>query len=59
MARPDAQSEDDDILLTVVLDAEANNSYLLLLDAGDLSEIARARVPQHVPFGFHGAYIRS
>ena len=59
VARPDAQSEDDGILLTVVLDAAAGNSYLLLLDAYDLSEIARARVPQHVPFGFHGAYIRS
>ena len=59
VARPDAQSEDDGILLTVVLDATANNSYLLLLDARDLSEIARASVPQHVPFGFHGAYIYS
>ena len=59
VARPNAQAEDEGILLTVVLDAPANNSYLLLLDAGDLSEIARARVPQHVPFGFHGAYIRS
>jgi carotenoid cleavage dioxygenase-like enzyme len=59
VARPDAQSEDDGILLTVVLDATANNSYLLLLDARDLSEIARASVPQHVPFGFHGAFIRS
>ena len=59
VARPNAQSEDEGILLTVVLDAPANNSYLLLLDARDLSEIARARVPQHVPFGFHGAYIRS
>ena len=59
VARPNAQAEDEGILLTVVLDAPANNSYLLLLDARDLSEIARARVPQHVPFGFHGAYIRS
>jgi carotenoid cleavage dioxygenase-like enzyme len=59
VARPNAQSEDEGILMTVVLDAPANNSYLLLLDAGDLSEMARARVPQHVPFGFHGAYIRS
>jgi hypothetical protein len=47
------------VLLSVVLDAPANNSYLLLLDACDLSEMARATVPQHVPFGFHGAYIRS
>ena len=57
--QPDAQAEDDGILLTVVLDAAANSSYLLLLDARDLSEIARARVPQHVPFGFHGTYARS
>ncbi|MDN5936282.1 MAG: carotenoid oxygenase family protein [Nitrosospira sp.] len=59
VARPDAKSEDDGILLSVVLDAAANDSYLLLLDARDLSEIARAHVPQHVPFGFHGAFIRS
>jgi beta,beta-carotene 9',10'-dioxygenase len=58
-ARPDAQLEDDGILLSVVLDAPVNNSYLLLLDAHDLSEIARATVPQHVPFGFHGAYVPS
>src|SRR6187455_2003766 len=61
VARPDAESENEDggVLLSVVLDAPANNSYLLLLDACDLSEMARATVPQHVPFGFHGAYIRS
>jgi carotenoid cleavage dioxygenase-like enzyme len=45
--------------MTVVLDAPANNSYLLLLDARDMSQIARATVPQHVPFGFHGAYVPS
>ena len=61
VARPDARAEQEDegILMTVVLDAAANNSYLLLLDARDLSEIARARVPQHIPFGFHGAYVPS
>jgi beta,beta-carotene 9',10'-dioxygenase len=59
VARPDATAEDDGVLLTVVLDANADTSYLLILDARDLSEIARARVPQHVPFGFHGAYVRN
>ena len=63
VARPgiptEARPEDDGILLTVVLDAAANSSYLLLLDAADLSEIGRARIPQHVPFGFHGTYVRS
>jgi carotenoid cleavage dioxygenase-like enzyme len=56
VSQPNAQYEDEGILMTVVLDAPANNSYLLLLDARDLSEIARATVPQHVPFGFHGAF---
>ena len=56
--RPDASTEDDGVLLTVVLDASQNTSYLLLLDADDLSEIARAQVPQHIPFGFHGTYTR-
>ena len=56
--RPDASTEDDGVLLTVVLDASQNTSYLLLLDAHDLSEIARAQVPQHIPFGFHGTYTR-
>lgn len=56
VARPDASTEDDGVLLTVVLDASNDTSYLLLLDAHDLSEIARALVPQHVPFGFHGTY---
>jgi beta,beta-carotene 9',10'-dioxygenase len=46
------------MLLTVVLDASQNTSYLLLLDAHNLAEIARAQVPQHIPFGFHGTYTR-
>ena len=48
--------EDDGVLLSVVLDAGAASSYLLVLDAGDLSELGRARVPHHIPFGFHGQY---
>ena len=56
--RPGATIEDDGVLLTVVLDAVRNTSYLLVLDARDLSEIARAHVPQHIPFGFHGIYTR-
>lgn len=58
MAGPDARTEDDGMLLTVVLDADNDTSYLLLLDASDLSELARALVPQHVPFGFHGTDLR-
>jgi carotenoid cleavage dioxygenase-like enzyme len=48
--------EDGGVLLSVVLDASASSSYLLVLDAGDLAELGRARVPHHIPFGFHGQY---
>ncbi len=59
VARPDAQGEDDGVLLSVALDAAAGNSFLLVLDAGDLRELARARVPHHIPFGFHGQFART
>jgi carotenoid cleavage dioxygenase-like enzyme len=53
---PHAEPEDTGVLLSVVLDPAAGISFLLALDATDLSEIARARIPHHIPFGFHGSY---
>jgi beta,beta-carotene 9',10'-dioxygenase len=53
-----AQGEDDGVLLSVVLDAGAGTSFLLVLDARDLSELARAEAPHHIPFGFHGQFAR-
>jgi carotenoid cleavage dioxygenase-like enzyme len=59
VARPDARGEDDGVLLSVVLDSAAESSFLLVLDAADLHELARARVPHHIPFGFHGQFARA
>jgi len=56
VAHPDARAEDDGVLLSVVLDAAAARSFLLVLDAHDLTELARADAPHAIPFGFHGAY---
>ncbi len=56
---PDAQTEDDGILLSIVLDARQQTSFLLVLNAENLQEIARASVPQHITFGFHGQYVPS
>ena len=39
-----------------MLDGEAATSFLLVLEAKTLAEIGRARVPHHIPFGFHGQY---
>jgi beta,beta-carotene 9',10'-dioxygenase len=56
--RPDATAEDDGAILSVVLDANAERSFLLILDAGTFEEVARAEAPHHIPFGFHGQYFR-
>jgi beta,beta-carotene 9',10'-dioxygenase len=53
---PDERSEDSGVVLSVVLDAASETSFLLVLDAASFGEMARARVPHHIPFGFHGQY---
>jgi carotenoid cleavage dioxygenase-like enzyme len=52
--QPASTVEDDGVLLSVVLDAYKQRSFLLVLDAATLQERARAEVPHHIPFGFHG-----
>ena len=58
VAAPDAGGEDEGVLLSVVLDGARGNSFLLVLDAHSLEELARAEVPHHIPFGFHGQFAR-
>lgn len=53
---PSGEREDDGVLLSVTLDAARASSFLLVLDASDLSEVARASVPHHIPFSFHGNF---
>ena len=50
------RGEDEGVLLSVVLDSRSATSFLLVLDAESLDELGRARVPHHIPFGFHGQY---
>jgi carotenoid cleavage dioxygenase-like enzyme len=59
VARPDGAGEDDGVALSVVLDPEHGRSFLLVLDAASFAERARAEVPHHIPFGFHGQYFGS
>jgi carotenoid cleavage dioxygenase-like enzyme len=56
--RPGDEAEDGGVVLSVVLDAAAGRSFLLVLDAGSFEELARAEAPHHIPFGFHGQYLR-
>jgi carotenoid cleavage dioxygenase-like enzyme len=57
VAAPSAKAEDDGILLSVVFDAGSGNSFMLVLDAADLTELARAEAPHHIPYGFHGQFV--
>lgn len=54
--QPDLTQEDSGVVLSVVLDSRRERSFLLVLDAHSFTELARAYVPNVVPFGFHGAY---
>jgi beta,beta-carotene 9',10'-dioxygenase len=53
---PDSEDEDAGVLLSIVLDGARERSFLLVLDAATLEEIARAEVPHAVPFSFHGQF---
>jgi beta,beta-carotene 9',10'-dioxygenase len=53
---PGASEEGEGVLLSVVLDAPRGSSFLLVLDAHSLAEIARAECPHHIPFSFHGNF---
>ncbi|XP_071440235.1 beta,beta-carotene 15,15'-dioxygenase-like [Hetaerina americana] len=50
--------EDDGILLSCITDVRKEKpDYLLVLNAKDLSEIARAEVSAHIPIAVHGVFI--
>ncbi|CAG7967901.1 unnamed protein product [Penicillium salamii] len=57
VADPEGANEDDGVLLSVVLDGTRGKSYLLCLDARNLSELGRANVDGAVAFGFHGQHV--
>lgn len=53
---PSGTNEDDGALLSVCYDGESDRSFLLVLDARNMRELARAYCPVHVPAGFHGDF---
>jgi carotenoid cleavage dioxygenase-like enzyme len=53
---PGAHREDEGVILSIVLDVANENSFLLILDAHSFEQLAVAKVPHHIPFGFHGQY---
>jgi all-trans-8'-apo-beta-carotenal 15,15'-oxygenase len=56
--RPGRTLEDDGWLLSLVYDGVEHRSSLYVIDARDVEAepLAVARLPHHVPFGFHGTF---
>lgn len=57
VAAPDATTEDDGVILSVVLDGAKAKSFLLVLDARSFAELGRAYLPHHIPLDFHGLFV--
>ena len=56
IAKPDADAENDGVVLSVVLNTKAGNSFLLILDTSTFAVVATAEVPHHIQFGLHGQH---
>lgn len=56
--QPHAKTEDDGVLLSIVLDGATKTSFLLILDAQKMTELARVYLPHHVPFTVHGNFFK-
>ncbi|MEE2704305.1 MAG: carotenoid oxygenase family protein [Myxococcota bacterium] len=57
---PGAEADSDDgYLLSFVFDGPTNRSELVISDASNFANdpVARVKLPQRVPFGFHGSWI--
>jgi carotenoid cleavage dioxygenase-like enzyme len=54
--RPGSTTEDDGLLITIVLDGNKKTSYLLLLDPKTMKTITKAYLPTFVPYTIHGRF---
>ena len=60
VARQGGTAEDDGWLMTFVHDLGDGTTDFVVLDAADLDRtdyVARVRLPQRVPLGFHGNWV--
>lgn len=53
VSRPGGTKEDDDVVLTVVLDSTLSWSKLVTLNAKTMKEIVRAEMKTVLPVGFY------
>lgn len=54
--RAPESADAEGVVLSVVLGAEGDGSFLVVLDATTMDERARAPLPHRLPYGFHGQF---
>ncbi len=57
--RPGAETEDDGVVLTIVISRTGTHSVLIALDGVTLEEIARATMPQVYAIAPHGSFVEA
>uniref|UniRef100_A0A146MFP7 Beta,beta-carotene 9',10'-oxygenase n=1 Tax=Lygus hesperus TaxID=30085 RepID=A0A146MFP7_LYGHE len=55
--QPGTTQEDDGVVVSIVVDTESNEAFLLILKAENMNEIARATITAHVPCLLHGLFV--
>ncbi|KAK8657921.1 hypothetical protein V6N13_036138 [Hibiscus sabdariffa] len=60
VAKEGGKSEDDGYLLTYVHNENTGEARFMVMDAksADLDVVATVKLPQRVPYGFHGVFVK-
>jgi beta,beta-carotene 9',10'-dioxygenase len=58
VATPTGHREDEGIILSIVFNSIEKESYLMIFNASTMKELARAILPQILPFGIHGKFFK-
>ncbi|QWU99936.1 carotenoid oxygenase family protein [Francisella salimarina] len=58
IANPQAQTEDDGLIFVNVIDTDKKLSYIVYLNATDLSLVYKAYLPILIPPALHGVYLK-
>ena len=59
VARPGGKDEDDGVILSAVVGTRGQNSFLVVLNASNFEELARAVIPSKLPQSLHGNFFPS
>jgi carotenoid cleavage dioxygenase-like enzyme len=54
---PDAERENEGVVLSLAVDSERKRARMIVLDGESFELLGSVLLPQHIPFHFHGDFI--